>query len=78
MNHVNDRFSRRGHRDEILLTIQEYAVETRSGEGGTHMTGVATITGPLLRRLLEKPNPYGLTDTDVNAICTASGLHDLG
>ena len=53
-------------------------METRSGEGGTHMTGVDTITGLLLRRLLEKPNPYGLTEADVNVICTASGLHDLG
>ena len=78
MDLVADWFSQQGHSDEILLTILEYAVETRSGEGGTHMTGVDTITGLLLRRLLEKPNPYGLTETDVNVICTASGLHDLG
>ena len=74
MNHVNDRFSRRGHRDEILLTILEYAVETRSGEGGTHMTGVASITGPLLRRLLPNASRDEETLAAVSANVSANLL----
>lgn len=63
---------------EALVSILDYAVEYRSGEGGTHMAGVGRLTKLLLLRLLSKTTRYALTASDVDIICMASGLHDIG
>lgn len=63
---------------EVMLSILNFAVEYRNGEGGGHMSGVEYLTGLLLRRLMAVTAQYSLTPEDVNLICTASGLHDIG
>ena len=57
-----------------MLSILNFAVEYRNGEGGSHMSGVEYLTGLLLRRLLAVTEQYSLAPEDVNLICTASGL----
>lgn len=51
---IADHFCRRERNTDILAAILGYAVESRSGERGTHMTNVSRITGLLLHRLLER------------------------
>ena len=42
------------------------------------MLQVQTVTGMLLRRLVEKTDVYHLTEEKIRLIVTASALHDIG
>lgn len=78
MDVVSGWFYRREKNDEVLVSILDYAVELRNGENGTHMLGVSRLTALLLQSLQKKSDRYPLGESDVNAICVASGLHDVG
>ena len=78
MDVVSSRFYRREKSSSVMVSILDYAMEVRSGDGGTHMSGVSYLTGVLLHRLLEKTDRYGLNSDDVDVICMASSLHDIG
>lgn len=78
MDILTSRVYRQEKSSEVMLSILNFAVEYRNGEGGSHMSGVEYLTGLLLRRLLAVTEQYSLAPEDVNLICTASGLHDIG
>lgn len=78
MDIVSGRLCRQEKNNEIMLSILAYAMEYRSGEGGLHMQGVEYLTNLLLRRLMEKTNRYAIDHADVDVICLASSLHDIG
>lgn len=78
MDILTSRVYRQEKSSEVMLSILNFAVEYRNGEGGGHMSGVEYLTGLLLRRLMAVTAQYSLTPEDVNLICTASGLHDIG
>lgn len=78
MEVVSSRLYRRERNNEVIVSILDHAMEYRSGAGGKHMSGVDRLTGLLLRRLLEKTDRYALSQMDVEVICMASGLHDIG
>ena len=78
MDVVSGRLYRQEKNNEVMLSILIYAVEYRSGEGGLHMQGVEYLTNLLLRRLMEKTNRYVIDHADVDVICLASSLHDIG
>ena len=75
---IADRFYRRERNTDILTAILGYAVEFRSGERGTHMTNVSRITGLLLHRLLERTDRCPIGPEDIETVCIASSLHDIG
>ena len=75
---IADRFYRRERNTDILAAILGYAVEFRSGERGTHMTNVSRITGLLLHRLLERTDRCPIGPEDIETVCIASSLHDIG
>lgn len=75
---IADRFYRRERNTDILAAILGYAVEYRSGERGTHMTNVSRITGLLLHRLLERTDRCPIGPEDIETVCIASSLHDIG
>lgn len=75
---IADRFYRRERNTDILAAILGYAVESRSGERGTHMTNVSRITGLLLHRLLERTDRCPIGPEDIETVCIASSLHDIG
>ena len=77
MDILTSRVYRQEKSSEVMLSILNFAVEYRNGEGGGHMSGVEYLTGLLLRRLMAVTAQYSLTPEDVNLICTASGLHDI-
>ena len=75
---IADLFYRRERNTDILAAILGYAVEARSGERGTHMTNVSRITGLLLHRLLERTDRCPIGPEDIETVCIASSLHDIG
>lgn len=75
---IADHFYRRERNTDILSAILGYAVESRSGERGTHMTNVSRITGLLLHRLLERTDRCPIGPEDIETVCIASSLHDIG
>ena len=75
---IADHFYRRERNTDILAAILGYAVEARSGERGTHMTNVSRITGLLLHRLLERTDRCPIGPEDIETVCIASSLHDIG
>lgn len=75
---IADLFYRRERNTDILTAILGYAVESRSGERGTHMTNVSRITGLLLHRLLERTDRCPIGPEDIETVCIASSLHDIG
>ena len=78
MEVVTNRFYRREKSDKVLVSILGYAVEFRCGMNGTHMSNVSHITALLLNRLIQKTDKYTLSESDIDTICIASGLHDIG
>ena len=78
MDILTSRVYRQEKSSEVMLSILSFAVEYRNGEGGSHMSGVEYLTGLLLRRLLAVTEQYSLAPEDVDLICTASALHDIG
>lgn len=78
MSVVADQFDQQGKNNTVLVSILGYAVEFRNGESGTHMSNVCHLTELLLQRLLIKTDQYPLNHDDIETICTAAGLHDIG
>lgn len=52
MDILTSRVYRQEKSSEVMLSILNFAVEYRNGEGGGHMSGVEYLTGLLLRRLM--------------------------
>ena len=75
---VSEQFDQQEKNNAVLVSILGYAVEYRSGESGSHMSNVSHITELLLKRLLEKTDEYPIAHDDIETICTAAGLHDIG
>jgi len=69
MDILTSRVYRQEKSSEVMLSILNFAVEYRNGEGGSHMSGVEYLTGLLLRRLLAVTEQYSLAPEDVNLIC---------
>lgn len=75
---VNTWFYNQEKNYETVVSILDYAIEHRGGESGVHMYGVKRVTTLLTDCLLKKTNKYILSTSDANAVCMASGLHDVG
>ena len=63
---------------EEMVSILSSAVEHRCCGGGRHMAGVGCLTGLLLRCLLAREDVHPLDPADVEAVCMAASLHDIG
>lgn len=75
---VTDQIYKREKMSNIMITILSHIVEFRNGESGMHVLHIRTISEILLKSLVIKSNQYGLTQTDISLISTASALHDIG
>ena len=78
MDVVADWFFRREKSNEVMVSILGYALGMRCGEKGMHMSGVSRLTGLLLQCLMKRTNRYALNPDDVDIICMAASLHDIG
>ena len=64
--------------NENIINILGTIVEYRNLEGRTHTTRVKGFTKILGKRMMKDYPEYGLTEDKINAIATASVLHDVG
>lgn len=71
----NDRLNRI---NDDIITLLGDIVEARDVESGEHVRRVRGFTHILCKQLMEDYPDYGLTDSDVDLITSASALHDLG
>lgn len=78
MDIVSTYFYRHEKNTEEMVSILSSAVEHRCCGGGRHMTGVSCLTGLLLRRLLAREDVHPLDPADVETVCMAASLHDIG
>ena len=78
MDIVAERFLWKERNSDTMVAILGYALETRCGEGGTHMNGVGHLTKLLLLELRKKTDRYTLEPDDIELISIAAGLHDIG
>lgn len=75
---VTEQLYEKQKSNKLMIAILSHIVEFRNGESGAHVVNINTVTNLLLRRLVQKGNPYALSQEDINMISTASALHDIG
>lgn len=75
---VTDQIYEKENNNSLMINILSHIVEFRNGESRWHVLHIHAITELLLRRLIQKENPYQLTPADISLIATASALHDIG
>ena len=75
---VYDSIVEREKNSIMLIEILSHMAEYRNGESGLHVKHIKIITKILLERLLKLTDKYDLNDEDIELICLASSLHDIG
>lgn len=78
MGMVSDQIYRNQRDSNVMIGILSHIVEFRNSESAQHVLQVQTVTGMLLRRLVEKTDVYHLTEEKIRLIVTTSALHDIG
>ena len=75
---VADQIYEKERQNPLMIDILSHIVEFRNGESGQHVIHIRMLTELFLRRLVLKTNRYQLSPVDINLICIASALHDVG
>ena len=75
---IADQIYEKERQNTLMIDILSHIVEFRNGESGQHVIHIRTLTELLLRQLVLKTDRYQLTPVDINLICIASALHDVG
>ena len=75
---VADQIYEKERQNTLMIDILSHIVEFRNGESGQHVLHIRTLTELFLQRLALKTDRYQLTPVDINLICIASALHDVG
>ncbi len=75
---VTDEIYEKKKSNSMMITILSNVVEVRNGESGLHVLHVNLLTEILLRSICQKTDRYHLSDDDIDIICTASAMHDIG
>ena len=78
MQMVSDQIYEKEENNNLMIGILSHVVEFRNSESGEHVIQVRTVTELLLRQLIKKTDEYGLSESDIAMITTASALHDIG
>ncbi len=63
--------------NKLMIEILSNIVEFRNGESGLHVLHIRVLTEIILKWLVDH-GEYGLSLDDINLICNASALHDIG
>lgn len=75
---VEDQIYEKEQRSNLMIDLLCHIVEFRNGESGPHIRDVRKLTDFFLHELVKRTDKYGLTETDIVLISTASALHDIG
>lgn len=77
-NIVVEQIQKRENDNSMMIEILSNIVESRNGESGVHVLHVRVLTELFLKKLLEKTDKYPISKKDIQLICNASSLHDVG
>lgn len=75
---VADQIYEKERQNTLMIDILSHIVEFRNGESGQHVIHIRMLTELFLHRLVLKTDRYQLSPVDINLICIASALHDVG
>ena len=78
VNLVAEQIYEKEQQNGLMIDILSHIVEFRNGESGQHVIHIRMLTELFLQRLMLKTDRYPLTPVDINLICIASALHDVG
>ena len=63
---------------DMMINILSTVMEMKNGESGLHILHINTITRILTENLLLLTDRYTFSRSDIQLICVASSLHDIG
>lgn len=63
---------------DMMINILSTVMEIKNGESGLHILHINTITRILTETLLTLTDKYTFSKSDIQLICVASSLHDIG
>lgn len=63
---------------DMMINILSTVMEMKNGESGLHILHINTITRILTENLLRMTDKYTFSKSDIQLICVASALHDIG
>ncbi|MDE6557744.1 MAG: response regulator [Clostridia bacterium] len=63
---------------DMMVNILSTVMELKNGESGLHLLHINTITRILTENLLQMTDKYTFSRSDIQLICVASSLHDIG
>lgn len=77
-NIVVEQIQKHENDNSLMIEILSNIVESRNGESGLHILHVRMLTEMFLKKLLEKTDRYPINKKDIQLICNAASLHDIG
>ncbi|MDE7076755.1 MAG: response regulator, partial [Clostridia bacterium] len=78
MEIVNEQVYEKHRYADMMVNILSTVMEMKNGESGLHILHINTITRILTETLLQMTDKYTFTKSDIQLICVASSLHDIG
>lgn len=75
---VIEQIQKRENDNSLMIEILSNIVESRNGESGMHILHVRLLTELFLKKLITMTDKYSISRKDIQLICTASSLHDIG
>lgn len=75
---VIEQIQKRENDNSLMIEILSNIVESRNGESGMHILHVRLLTELFLKKLIKMTDKYSISRKDIQLICTASSLHDIG
>lgn len=78
MEIVNEQVYEKHRYADMMINILSSVMEMKNGESGLHILHINTITRILTESLLVLTDKYTFTKSDIQLICVASSLHDIG
>lgn len=78
MDIVTEQVYEKHHYADMMVNILSTVMEMKNGESGLHILHINTITRILTENLLLLTDKYTFSKSDIQLICVASSLHDIG
>ncbi len=78
MNIVSEQVYEKHRYADMMVNILSSVMEMKNGESGLHILHINTITRILTETLLRLTDKYTFSKSDIQLICVASSLHDIG
>ncbi len=75
---VEEQILKRERQSNTLVHILSHIVEFRNGESGMHVLHIQALVKIFLQKFLQKIRSHRFLSEDIEIICMASCLHDIG